>query len=72
MGPNEIKEAPKPDYITKLKGGGKTYDVYVHSYLGTFVDPTAVRSSFATHPPTPNNTRPRLWPDGCARRRARD
>lgn len=34
MGPNEIKEAPKPDYITKLKGGGKVYDVYVHSYLG--------------------------------------
>jgi apyrase len=34
MGPTEIKEAPKPDYITKLKGGGKEYSVYVHSYLG--------------------------------------
>ena len=34
MGPTEIQEAPKPDYITKLKGGGKEYSVYVHSYLG--------------------------------------
>ena len=34
MSPEEIKSAPKSDYITKLKGGGKEYSVYVHSYLG--------------------------------------
>ncbi|KAI8110376.1 hypothetical protein M9435_002051 [Picochlorum sp. BPE23] len=34
MGPNETKKAPKQDYITTLRGGGKEYSVYVHSYLG--------------------------------------
>lgn len=30
----QAKAAPDPLYITKLKGGGKEYSVYVHSYLG--------------------------------------
>ena len=30
MTPEEVKAAPDPQYITKLKGGGKTYKVYVH------------------------------------------
>lgn len=34
MSPSEIKESPKSDYIKTLKGGGKEYSVYVHSYLG--------------------------------------
>lgn len=34
MSPDEIKDAPEPDYITTLRGGGKEYSVYVHSYLG--------------------------------------
>lgn len=30
----QAKAAPDPLYVTKLKGGGKQYSVYVHSYLG--------------------------------------
>ena len=34
MSPTELKDAPEADYITSLRGGGKEYNVYVHSYLG--------------------------------------
>ena len=34
LGPNEAADAPKSDYIKVLNGGGRQYDVYVHSYLG--------------------------------------
>ena len=30
MSPKEVASAPDPQYITKLKGGGKAYQVYVH------------------------------------------
>ena len=30
--PEEAKQAPKPDYVTTLKGGGKTYSVYVYRW----------------------------------------
>ncbi|KAL3145004.1 hypothetical protein ABBQ32_003506 [Trebouxia sp. C0010 RCD-2024] len=30
----QAKAAPDPLYVTPLKGGGRTYSVYVHSYLG--------------------------------------
>ena len=29
----QAKAAPDPLYITQLKGGGRTYSVYVHRYL---------------------------------------
>lgn len=32
--PDVAHAAPSSDYIMALSGGGKTYDVYVHSYLG--------------------------------------
>lgn len=34
MSQEEAKAAPKADYITKLRGGGQEYTVYVYSYLG--------------------------------------
>lgn len=34
LGPSEVMKAPKSDYIKVLNGGGRQYDVYVHSYLG--------------------------------------
>ena len=30
MSPKEVDAAPASKYITKLKGGGKAYKVYVH------------------------------------------
>jgi apyrase len=34
MSATEAATAPDPAYITRLQGGGKQYQVYVHSYLG--------------------------------------
>lgn len=34
MSQEEAKKAPKPDYVTTLRGGGQQYSVYVYSYLG--------------------------------------
>lgn len=32
--PAEAKAAPDASYVSTLKGGGRTYQVYVYSYLG--------------------------------------
>lgn len=34
MSQSEVEKAPHSDYVTKLRGGGQEYNVYVHSYLG--------------------------------------
>lgn len=34
MSAKEAAAAPRPDYVTKLRGGGLEYSVYVYSYLG--------------------------------------
>jgi apyrase len=34
MSSSEARNAPHADYITKLRGGGQQYSVYVYSYLG--------------------------------------
>jgi apyrase len=34
MSDAEAAAAPKPDYVTALRGGGQQYKVYVYSYLG--------------------------------------